>query len=75
MSSFIKNEINDLYSQNRLQDRIEHNQLLVDTKHTFPVLFPYTPSALSLETVHIPASLNLNFLTRVWELIFCLTLS
>ncbi|XP_073680092.1 unconventional myosin-Vb [Garra rufa] len=51
--------------QNRLQDRIENNQLLVDTKYTFPVLFPYTPSALSLETVHIPASLSLNFLTRV----------
>uniref|UniRef100_A0A8C2I537 Myosin VB n=1 Tax=Cyprinus carpio TaxID=7962 RepID=A0A8C2I537_CYPCA len=51
--------------QNRLQDRIENNQLLVDTKYTFPVLFPYTPSALSLETVHIPASLSLDFLTRV----------
>uniref|UniRef100_A0A673NA31 Unconventional myosin-Vb-like n=1 Tax=Sinocyclocheilus rhinocerous TaxID=307959 RepID=A0A673NA31_9TELE len=51
--------------QNRLQDRIENNQLLVDTKYTFPVLFPYTPSALSLETVHIPASLSLHFLTRV----------
>ncbi|XP_072517688.1 unconventional myosin-Vb isoform X1 [Salminus brasiliensis] len=51
--------------QNRLQDRIENNQLLVDTKHTFPVLFPYTPSALSLETLHMPASLNLDFLVRV----------
>ncbi|XP_051959994.1 unconventional myosin-Vb isoform X1 [Xyrauchen texanus] len=51
--------------QNRLQDRIEINQLLVDTKYTFPVLFPYTPSALSLETIHIPASLSLDFLTRV----------
>uniref|UniRef100_A0A3B1J2K2 Dilute domain-containing protein n=1 Tax=Astyanax mexicanus TaxID=7994 RepID=A0A3B1J2K2_ASTMX len=51
--------------QNRLQDRIENNQLLVDTKHTFPVLFPYTPSALSLETIHMPASLNLDFLVRV----------
>ncbi|XP_050949314.1 unconventional myosin-Vb [Labeo rohita] len=51
--------------QNRLQDRIENNQLLADTKYTFPVLFPYTPSALSLETVHIPASLSLDFLTRV----------
>ncbi|XP_067231805.1 unconventional myosin-Vb isoform X1 [Chanodichthys erythropterus] len=50
--------------QNRLQDRIENNQLLVDTKYTFPVLFPYTPSALSLETIHIPASLSLDFLTR-----------
>ncbi|XP_063066308.1 unconventional myosin-Vb isoform X2 [Engraulis encrasicolus] len=55
--------------QNRLQDRGDvHNQpqqLLVDTKHTFPVLFPYTPSALGLENMHIPASLNLDFLIRV----------
>ncbi|KAF4098579.1 unconventional myosin-Vb isoform X2 [Onychostoma macrolepis] len=51
--------------QNRLKERIENNQLLADTKYTFPVLFPYTPSALSLETVHIPASLSLDFLTRV----------
>uniref|UniRef100_A0A673KVI9 Unconventional myosin-Vb-like n=1 Tax=Sinocyclocheilus rhinocerous TaxID=307959 RepID=A0A673KVI9_9TELE len=51
--------------QNRLQDRIENNQLLVDTKYTFPVLFPYTPSVLSLENIHIPASLSLDFLTRV----------
>ncbi|XP_065142955.1 unconventional myosin-Vb isoform X1 [Paramisgurnus dabryanus] len=50
--------------QNRLQDRVDNHQLLVDTKHTFPVLFPFTPSALSLETVHIPASLSLDFLTR-----------
>ncbi len=61
--------------QSRLQDRIENNQLLADTKYTFPVLFPYTPSALSLETVHIPASLSLDFLTRVWHLNLCLTLS
>lgn len=54
--------------QNLLQGRIENSQLLVDTKHTFPVLFPYTPSALSLETLHIPASLNLSFLVRVWRL-------
>ncbi|XP_066501626.1 unconventional myosin-Vb isoform X1 [Hoplias malabaricus] len=51
--------------QNRLKGKVETNQLLVDTKHTFPVLFPYTPSALSLETIHIPASLNLDFLSRV----------
>ncbi|TSQ12723.1 Unconventional myosin-Vb [Bagarius yarrelli] len=51
--------------QNLLQGRVENSQLLVDTKHTFPVLFPYTPSALSLETMHIPASFNLDFLIRV----------
>uniref|UniRef100_A0A668ATC3 Unconventional myosin-Vb n=1 Tax=Myripristis murdjan TaxID=586833 RepID=A0A668ATC3_9TELE len=57
--SFIRN------IQNRLQERNDPQQLLVDTKHVFPVLFPYTPSALSLETIHIPASLGLDFLVRV----------
>uniref|UniRef100_A0A8D0A372 Myosin VB n=1 Tax=Sander lucioperca TaxID=283035 RepID=A0A8D0A372_SANLU len=57
--SFIRN------IQNRPQQRSDPQQLLMDTKHTFPVLFPYTPSALSLETLHIPASLCLDFLNRV----------
>ncbi|XP_075312425.1 unconventional myosin-Vb isoform X2 [Odontesthes bonariensis] len=57
--SFIRN------IQDRLQERNDPPQLLLDTKHTFPVLFPYTPSALSLETLHIPASLGLDFLIRV----------
>ncbi|XP_054612287.1 unconventional myosin-Vb isoform X2 [Dunckerocampus dactyliophorus] len=57
--SFIRN------IQNRLQERNDPPQLLLDTKQTFPVLFPYAPSALSLETLHIPASLGLDFLIRV----------
>ncbi|XP_062867127.1 unconventional myosin-Vb [Trichomycterus rosablanca] len=51
--------------QGLLQGRVENNQLLMDTKHTFPVLFPYSPSALTLDSMHIPASLNLHFLSRV----------
>ncbi|XP_053196652.1 unconventional myosin-Vb-like [Scomber japonicus] len=51
--------------QSRLQERNDPPTLLLDTKQTFPVLFPYTPSALSLDTLHIPASLSLNFLIRV----------
>ncbi|CAN9504644.1 unnamed protein product [Ophioblennius macclurei] len=51
--------------QTRLQERNDPPQLLVDTKYTFPVLFPYTPSALSLETLHIPDSLGIHFLVRV----------
>lgn len=54
-----------LSMQNNLQDRNDPPQLLVDTKQTFPVVFPYAPSALSLETLHIPASLGLDFLVRV----------
>ncbi|XP_061590558.1 unconventional myosin-Vb isoform X3 [Cololabis saira] len=57
--SFIRN------IQTCLQDRTERPQLLVDTKHVFPVHFPYSPSALTLDTLHIPASLGLDFLTRV----------
>uniref|UniRef100_A0A669CAF6 Myosin VB n=1 Tax=Oreochromis niloticus TaxID=8128 RepID=A0A669CAF6_ORENI len=57
--SFIRN------IQNRLQERNDPPQLLLDTKHTFPVLFPYSPSALSLEMLHFPASLNIDFLVRV----------
>uniref|UniRef100_A0A8C9ZTK0 Myosin VB n=1 Tax=Sander lucioperca TaxID=283035 RepID=A0A8C9ZTK0_SANLU len=57
--SFIRN------IQVRLTPSFFSGQLLMDTKHTFPVLFPYTPSALSLETLHIPASLCLDFLNRV----------
>uniref|UniRef100_A0A1A8H335 Myosin VB n=1 Tax=Nothobranchius korthausae TaxID=1143690 RepID=A0A1A8H335_9TELE len=57
--SFIRN------IQSCLQERNDPPQLLMDTKHTFPVLFPFTPSALSLETIHIPASLGLDFLVRV----------
>ncbi|XP_037122600.1 unconventional myosin-Vb isoform X5 [Syngnathus acus] len=43
----------------------EASQLLVDTKQTLPLLFPYAPSSLGLETLHFPASLGLHFLVRV----------
>ncbi|XP_061782613.1 unconventional myosin-Vb isoform X1 [Nerophis lumbriciformis] len=57
--SFIRN------IQSCLQERNDPPQLLLDTKQTFPVLLPYAPSALSLETLHIPNSLGLDFLIRV----------
>ncbi|KAG7219021.1 hypothetical protein INR49_005921 [Caranx melampygus] len=57
--SFIRN------IQTRLQDRNDAPQLLLDTKHTFPVLFPYSPSPLCLDTLTIPPSLGLHFLVRV----------
>ncbi|KAG9341162.1 hypothetical protein JZ751_019601 [Albula glossodonta] len=50
--------------QTRLRDRKESPQLLMDTKIIYPVTFPFNPSSLALETIHIPSSLNLGFLTR-----------
>ncbi|XP_050955214.1 unconventional myosin-Va isoform X2 [Labeo rohita] len=51
--------------QTLLKDRKESSQLLMDAKIIFPVTFPFNPSTLALETIQIPNSLNLNFLTRV----------
>ncbi|XP_075907269.1 unconventional myosin-Va isoform X3 [Nelusetta ayraudi] len=51
--------------QTRLRDRCESPQLLMDTKMIYPVTFPFNPSTLALETIQIPGSLNLAFLTRV----------
>ncbi|KAM9766188.1 unconventional myosin-Va isoform 2-T2 [Menidia menidia] len=51
--------------QTRLRDRCETPQLLMDTKMIYPVTFPFNPSTLALETIQIPSSLNLGFLTRV----------
>uniref|UniRef100_A0A1A8EP02 Myosin VAa n=1 Tax=Nothobranchius korthausae TaxID=1143690 RepID=A0A1A8EP02_9TELE len=51
--------------QTRLRDRCESPQLLMDTKMIYPVTFPFNPSCVALETIQIPSSLNLSFLTRV----------
>ncbi|XP_075064113.1 unconventional myosin-Va isoform X3 [Mixophyes fleayi] len=57
--SFIRN------IQMRLRDRKDSPQLLMDAKHIFPVTFPFNPSSLALETIQIPSSLGLGFITRV----------
>ncbi|XP_056428304.1 unconventional myosin-Va isoform X2 [Hyla sarda] len=57
--SFIRN------IQMRLRDRKDSPQLLMDAKHIFPVTFPFNPSSLALETIQIPGSLSLGFISRV----------
>uniref|UniRef100_A0A8C4R4P1 Methyl-CpG binding domain protein 3b n=1 Tax=Eptatretus burgeri TaxID=7764 RepID=A0A8C4R4P1_EPTBU len=49
----------------RMKDRGNSTQLLMDTKWTYPVEFPFNPSPVCLETIQIPRSLNLTFLSRV----------
>ncbi|XP_061873873.1 unconventional myosin-Vb isoform X2 [Colius striatus] len=51
--------------QTHLQDRNEPPQLLLDFKHIFPVLFPFNPSSITMDSIHLPASLNLEFLNKV----------
>uniref|UniRef100_A0A4W5MFJ5 Myosin VAb n=1 Tax=Hucho hucho TaxID=62062 RepID=A0A4W5MFJ5_9TELE len=48
-----------------LKGRVESPLLLMDAKKIFSVTFPFTYSPLALETIQIPSSLNLGFLTRV----------
>ncbi|XP_012973507.1 unconventional myosin-Vb isoform X2 [Mesocricetus auratus] len=51
--------------QAQLQERNDPQQLLLDSKHVFPVLFPFNPSALTMDSIHIPACLSLEFLNEV----------
>ncbi|XP_072242124.1 unconventional myosin-Va-like [Leuresthes tenuis] len=51
--------------KNLLRDRVESSTLMMDAKKIFSVSVPFTPSSIALETLQIPASLNLGFLTRV----------
>ncbi|XP_054842778.1 unconventional myosin-Vb isoform X2 [Eublepharis macularius] len=57
--SFIRN------IQAHLQERNDPPQLLLDFKYMFPVLFPFNPSSITMDSIHIPASLSLEFLNKV----------
>ncbi|XP_068107476.1 unconventional myosin-Vb isoform X2 [Hyperolius riggenbachi] len=51
--------------QAQLQDRKDPPQLLLDSKYMFPVLFPFNPSLITMDTIQIPAALHLDFLNKV----------
>lgn len=51
--------------QNTLKHRADCPTLLMDIKKIFPLDLVFTPSAVALETIEIPASLNLGFLTQI----------
>ncbi|XP_031715429.1 unconventional myosin-Va-like isoform X1 [Anarrhichthys ocellatus] len=50
---------------NLLKDRVESTTLMMDTKKIFSITLPFTPSSVALESIQIPASLNLGFLARI----------
>lgn len=51
--------------QAQLLEQNDPWQLLSDIKLVFPVLFPFNPSSLTMDSIHIPACLNLEFLNEV----------
>ncbi|CAM9227438.1 unnamed protein product, partial [Lampetra planeri] len=51
--------------KNILKDRVELSTLMMDAKKIFSVTFPFSPSPVALETIQIPVSLGLGFLTRI----------
>lgn len=52
--------------QQKLKGRRQEadNTLLMDTKHSFPVTFPFNPSSIAMETIEVPQQLHLGFLNR-----------
>ncbi|KAM9508315.1 unconventional myosin-Vb isoform 2-T2 [Guaruba guarouba] len=51
--------------QMHLQERNDPPQLLLNFNHVFPVLFPFNPSSITMDSIELPASLNLEFLNKV----------
>ncbi|KAL6106593.1 myo5a [Pungitius sinensis] len=51
--------------KNLLKDRVESTTLMMDAKKIFSITLPFSPSCVALETIQIPASLNLGFLSRI----------
>ncbi|XP_051896382.1 unconventional myosin-Vc isoform X1 [Pristis pectinata] len=51
--------------QSQLNSREDGSTLIIDAKYHFQVTFPFNPSSQALETIQIPSSLKLNFLTRI----------
>ncbi|XP_034032086.1 unconventional myosin-Va-like isoform X2 [Thalassophryne amazonica] len=51
--------------QDLLNDRVESPTLMMDTKKIFSITLPFEPSPVALETIQIPTSFNLGFLTRI----------
>ena len=46
----------------KLKDRDDPNQLLLDSKRTVPLLIPYNPTPVPLDSIRVPSYLNLDFL-------------
>lgn len=56
--------------QSRLKSRPDaaaagSNTLLMDTKFTYPVTFPFNPSSILLDSVEVPEQLHLGFLKKL----------
>ncbi|XP_029697392.1 unconventional myosin-Va-like [Takifugu rubripes] len=51
--------------ENILRHRVDSFTLLMDPRKIFTLDLVFTPSTVALETIQIPASLNLDFLTRI----------
>ncbi|XP_071098869.1 unconventional myosin-Va-like isoform X3 [Haliotis cracherodii] len=41
------------------------NTLLMETKFSYPVTFPFNPSSIAMETIEVPEQLHLGFLKRI----------
>ena len=52
----------------RGHNRTDPMYLMTDTVYMYPFVLPFTPSAVSLESLTIPDNLNLDFLKVVWSL-------
>lgn len=56
--------IRKIQAKLKLQGKTPSSTLLMDTKFSYPVTFPFNASSVALETITLPEELHLNFLIR-----------
>ncbi|BFZ26086.1 hypothetical protein BsWGS_29125 [Bradybaena similaris] len=56
--------IRKIQAKLKLQGKSPSSTLLMDTKFSYPVTFPFNASSVALETITLPEELHLNFLIR-----------
>ncbi|XP_064471543.1 unconventional myosin-Va-like isoform X2 [Ornithodoros turicata] len=63
--SFIRKVQAKLKERNQETLPVSDNTLLMDTKFSFPIRFPFNPSKIQLEDINIPDILNLAMLRKI----------
>lgn len=63
--SFIRKIQAKLKERNEATLPVSDNTLLMDTKFSFPIRFPFNPSKIQLEDINIPEVLNLPMLRKI----------
>ena len=63
--SFIDKVTNELKEQRKNELHDAQQTVIIDTQVTLPIMIPFNPSTIGLETIEVPEQFNLPFLKKL----------